>query len=399
MAWTAGVTTGATMASDWNALLALFTALDADFDQLLIDLPSIIDAQILLADLTDLADVVITTPANDDVLTYETASGLWKNKPAAGGGGSPGGATDDIQINTAGAFAGAADFKHEGGQLRFPSISTPANPVADGIKIFSHGLGNYPHLHYLGPEDEAPIPLQTALAEGSFYQWSPATGTTVSVWGWPAASVGGTATAGNTTVGSRRNRMRRIDYRVTTAAATAIAFWRINSNQHTVGGANAWEGGFRATMHGGPATGVAANSSHRFFMGLTSAAAPTDVDPSTTLLCVGIGYDDTDTQVQIMHNDGAGACTKIALGASFPKPTVDNTSLYRLRMFSPPGTTQKVYYEVTNLENDAVATGVITTDLPLTSSIIAPVCWASVGGVSNVIGITVGTMTIQGEPT
>lgn len=34
------------------------------------------------------SDVVITSPANNDVLTYETSSTKWKNKPASGGGGS-----------------------------------------------------------------------------------------------------------------------------------------------------------------------------------------------------------------------------------------------------------------------------------------------------------------------
>ena len=35
------------------------------------------------------SDVVITTPANGDVLTYDTPSTKWKNKPASGGGGAP----------------------------------------------------------------------------------------------------------------------------------------------------------------------------------------------------------------------------------------------------------------------------------------------------------------------
>lgn len=36
-------------------------------------------------------DVVITSPANNDVLTYETSSTKWKNKPPSGGGGGGGG--------------------------------------------------------------------------------------------------------------------------------------------------------------------------------------------------------------------------------------------------------------------------------------------------------------------
>ncbi len=38
-------------------------------------------------ELEELHNVLITSPANDDVLTYETATQLWKNKPASGGGG------------------------------------------------------------------------------------------------------------------------------------------------------------------------------------------------------------------------------------------------------------------------------------------------------------------------
>lgn len=36
-------------------------------------------------ELNEIHDVLITSPANNDVLTYETATGLWKNKPATGG--------------------------------------------------------------------------------------------------------------------------------------------------------------------------------------------------------------------------------------------------------------------------------------------------------------------------
>lgn len=37
-------------------------------------------------ELYEIHDVLISSPANNDVLTWETATGLWKNKPSAGGG-------------------------------------------------------------------------------------------------------------------------------------------------------------------------------------------------------------------------------------------------------------------------------------------------------------------------
>jgi hypothetical protein len=54
------------------------------------------------------------------------ADGTWS--APGGGGGSPGGATGEVQYNNAGALAGAADVEIEGGQLRLPYIATPPAP-------------------------------------------------------------------------------------------------------------------------------------------------------------------------------------------------------------------------------------------------------------------------------
>lgn len=61
-----------------------------------------------------------------------------------------------------------------------------------------------------------------------------------------------------------------------------------------------------------------ASAGQRLFVGLGPfTAAPTStVDPSTYLNCIGLGKDAADTNVQIMHNDGAGSATKIDLGVS-----------------------------------------------------------------------------------
>lgn len=330
-------------------------------------------------------------------LVYDDTLNTLTISATGGGGGTPGGSTGEVQYNNAGAFAGAADVEIEGGQLRLADVAAPAAPAASGLKLFSSPFGNGAHPAYRGPLDVSPLALQTAMSEGNICWWTPTTGTGISVFGWPAASPAGTATAAATANGSRRARMKRIEYLVTVAATTAIAIWRVNSAQYTINGGNSWEGGFRCTMHSGPSTGVT-NASHRFFMGLRDTTAPTDVDPSTLTFMAGIGYDAADTQVQFMTNDNAGTATKVALGASFPKPNADRAFTYRLRMYAPPGTTRRLFYEVTYLETGAVATGSVTTNLPATTDFLAPVAYTSVGGVSAVTGLAVGSMFFQTEP-
>lgn len=55
-------------------------------------------------ELDELHNVLITSPANDQVLTYESSSGLWKNKTPTGGGGSP---SDEFDFGT---FADPVEF-------------------------------------------------------------------------------------------------------------------------------------------------------------------------------------------------------------------------------------------------------------------------------------------------
>lgn len=335
------------------------------------------------------------TPASGGGTTnFLRADGTWA-APAGGGGGAPGGATGEVQFNSGGTFAGATDVEIEGGQLRLPSIATPALPASGGMKFFATSRAGQPWPAFMSPTSGEVHPLQPLIANGNYALFMPAVGTTVTNLGMSPATAG-TATGLNVGSGTRLSRMKRLSYRVTTASATAVASWRNNASQLTIGGGNVWEGGFWGVMHGGPDTGVT-NASHRFFMGLGDTAAPTDVNPSAQLRIAGIGYDAADTQVQFMHNDGTGTATKIALGASFPKPNADGTFAYRMRLYSPPGTTQSLSYEVTNLGNGVTASGTVTTDLPSSADFLTPKLYTSVGGVSAVTGVMLGPIMFQTE--
>ncbi|MFN3992549.1 MAG: DUF2793 domain-containing protein [Tabrizicola flagellatus] len=322
------------------------------------------------------------------------ADGTWAAPP--GGGGSPGGASGEIQFNNAGAFGGAADVEIEGGQLRLPTIATPAAPVADGLKLFGRKVGGRAMPAFMGPSglDSA---LQPLLARNKIGMFLPhGNGTAGTQWGLTYSSTG-TATTATVATTNLYSYTRRIEYLVTTASATAVVGFRGAALQWTLGGPSAGLGGFHNIFRWGPATGVA-TATTRAFAGMRGATtAPTDVNPSTLTNICGMGWDSGDANIQFIHNDGTGAATKIDLGASFPRPTVDRTALYEIALFAPPGTTQILDYEVVDLVSGAVATGTVTTDLPSTTTLLTPWSCFSVGGTSSVIGMAVISHSIESD--
>jgi hypothetical protein len=304
---------------------------------------------------------------------------------AAGGGGSPGGSTKQAQYNNAGVFAGAANVEIDGNDLTLV-VATPTTPPAGRVKLFAKSVGGRLMPAIIGPAGMDAV-LQDHLIRNPTAMWQPVgNSTTITATGASALTATGTGTAANQATTNLHTLIRRIEYLVTVAATTAVAGWRGTAGLWLVGGPAAGQGGFHFIHRFGPATGVA-TTTHRLFVGMANTvAAPTDVQPSTQTNFVGLGYDAADANMQMMHA-GAGAATKIDLGASFPVPTADRTKAYELAMFSKPGTAQEVQYGVTDLATGATASGTISTNLPTTATFLAPRGWMSVGGTSSVIGI------------
>ena len=334
----------------------------------------------------------LAPPSGGGTANFLRADGAWT---APGGGGSPGGGSGEVQFNSAGTFAGAADVEIEGGQLRLPAIATPSVPAAGGVKMFGRDVGGRMMPAIVGPSglDTA---LQPFFGRNVISMWNATgNGRADTLFAFSVVTLGTSSTA-NWTSTNLHTRMKRRDFLITTAATTAIAGVRGQDAQWTVGGQTAGLGGFHLVIRWAPATGVA-NASHRAFAGMRLNAAPTDVNTSTLLSMVGMGWDSADTNVQFMHNDGSGAATKIDLGASFPKPTIDRANVYEITLFSPPGTTQLVGYEVRDLDSGAVANGTITTDLPSTTLALIPQVHMSVGGASSVVGITLNKIYLESD--
>lgn len=315
---------------------------------------------------------------------------------APSGGGAPGGSSGEVQYNNAGAFGGAADVEIEGGQLRLPYITAPSAPAASGLKLFGRNFGDGA-LAYKLPSGRSLL-VQPDLADFTTnYTVCTPGGTAMN--GNLILSYTGTATTGSISGNSLHTMTIRIEYLITVASTTAVVGWRPNNSNFLylrVGRAGNAPGGFMHRTLWGLATG-GATATHRAFAGLASnTTAPTDVEPSTRVNCVGMGWDAADTNIQMMHNDGAGTCTKIDLGASFPVPTTDRADLYEVQLYSPNSLTQSVDYRVIRYDNSsgsktiaAEATGTITTNLPGTSTFMSAYGAASVGGTSSVIGISI----------
>lgn len=215
-------------------------------------------------------------------------------------------------------------------------------------------------------------------------------GTGVQTLGFGLSSTG-TATTANFATTNLHTSMRRVDYLVTTAAATAVAgfrgaaanFWRGNA---------AGLGGFHLVTRFGIATGGALATKRAFCGMRASTAAPTDSEPSAQTSIIGVGYDAADANWFVMHNDGAGIATKVNTGVT--RPSADRQGVFEIALFCPPNAAF-VRYEFTRLDTGEFFTGEAATDLPPNTTALNPYAYASVGGTSSVVGITLFGLYVE----
>ncbi len=113
----------------------------------------------------------------------------------------------------------------------------------------------------------------------------------------------------------------------------------------------------------------------RMFAGLMgTAAAATDVNPSTLTNILGVGCDAGDTTLQL-YAAGAAAQTRVDLGVNFPVNTT-GVDVYELALYAPPNGSE-VRFQVTRLNTGNVTSGVITVsaNLPAATVLMAPYIW------------------------
>lgn len=236
-------------------------------------------------------------------------------------------------------------------------VSDPSAPADGVLNIYSKNIAGRSMLKMIG-HNGVDVPLQPALFSNSLAIVFPGASNTLTYVGTDSFTVVGTLahpTLTNTSIKSQATRAIIFS----SASANSASELRSPVTQCFRGNGSGLGGFFMSTRFGIASVGA----NQRLAVGLFSVttALSTSTSPSSLTSCVFVGNDSADTYLQVMHNDATGTCTKVNLGVNFP--AASQTAIYKFDLFARPNDNTKMSYRVCNLENGAVATGDITTDL------------------------------------
>ena len=307
-------------------------------------------------ELNELHGVLISSLANNDVLTYETSSGLWKNK----------------QVVAEPPITSGTTSQYWRGDKSWQTLNAT-----------SVGLGNVPNTDATNPANIIQTSSYRFVTDAEKAIWNATnfipdmkgnetfrgvnysnnSTTEVTSGGITMATTGSTIARSVSSTNYATKQIRKGFYgsvvsagRYTGSRGSALLFY--------IGG------GFKYVCDV-YISDTAFGSGCRQFYGF--AGQTTDLSYSDTVLvsslinCIGIGSDSADTNLQVFYNDGTGTASKIDLGANFPANRTAGsalTTVYSIELFNAPNTTS-VLYRVTNKETGAIAQGTLSSDLPL----------------------------------
>lgn len=269
-------------------------------------------------------------------------------------------------------------------EVTFPAVATPATPAAGNFNLFGKKLGNTRVMPAaIGPSG-MDYTIQPAMWRQKLGAWSPpGNATTVpGIFGTAAWTAVGTATARTVATTNLFTRMRRLGY-VSAATAGSLTSLRTAAAQYTTG-TGAGLGGFFASFRIA-ASDAAAVTGVRSFTGFSAATtAPTNVEPSTLVNCIGLAQLSTNsTQMYIVYG-GSAAQTAIALTTAFPpyNGTVGITTgvPYDFTIWCPPNSQGVINWQVDRIDTGTSTGGTITpavqgTQTPASTTLLNPVAW------------------------
>jgi hypothetical protein len=274
-------------------------------------------------------------------------------------------------------------------QLTWNENASPAVP-AQGLTTYSKSVGGRNMFAQIG-KSGVDYSFQPFFARNAIFCFKAnGNATTSTVFGGAAPTANGTATTRNVVTTNFFTWMRRVGY-VSQTNNNSSSGIRSAAQQFGRGNGTG-RGGFHFVARFGisDATLVAGA---RLFVGLTSSTGVLgNADPSTFTNIIGVGLDAADTTLQIMHNDAGGSAVKINLGASFPESTV--TDFYELSLYCPPNGIE-VSYQVINLSTNASASGVIISNLPISTSLLAWQIWRHNVATGQAVGVDIASVYIE----
>ena len=274
--------------------------------------------------------------------------------------------------------------------LTLPDTPSPTVPSDGYGTIFIKKIAGRAMAAQIGPSG-LDTTLQANLGGNKVAMWMPPGGSTTvpGVFGMAALTATGTATARTVATTNLLSRMTRLGY-VSAATAGALAGAREAVAKFTTG-AGPGLGGFFARYRFGisdPATVAGA----RMFVGLDAlTAAPTNIDPSTKVNCIGVGQIGTSDNLHIIRGN-ATAKTPIDLGANFPANT--NADAYELSLFAPPA--GGCYWQVRRLNTTFEATGFLpSTEIPVATQLLCHQLWRCNNATALAVGLDVCGIYIE----
>ena len=231
-----------------------------------------------------------------------------------------------------------------------------------------------------------------SLARNRIGTWRPIGNATTAPLadGIAAPTATGTATARNVATTNLATSLRRLGY-VSAATAGSLAGPRMAAAQFWRGNAANLGGFFFVTRF--VVSDAAAVTGARMFVGLSATTgAPTNVEPNTVNNVVGVAQISTSNNLQIVTRDGTTAQT-IDLGVNFPANTL-SADAYELALFAPPnGTT--IGYRVERLGTANVAEGTLSTNLPVSTTLMGIQMWRCNNATALAVGLDLVNLYIE----
>lgn len=133
-------------------------------------------------------------------------------------------------------------------------------------------------------------------------------------------------------------------------------------------------------------------ANQRSFFGMMPAGAIGNVEPDTLVNVIGIGALAGDANFSVIHNDGSGTATKVALGSNFPARATDYVYELTLDSVANSGV---VSYSLLCCDTGNEATGTISSDLPSNTTFLSVAAWINNGSTASAAAM--GLMQIAGE--